>query len=500
MTQLTPEEVKQGLNNQWWRINHLYFIKNESGQKVLFKANQAQQHFKDNIHTLNIILKARQLGFSTLIDIMGFDMAFFTANKEVVIQAQDRIAAEKLFEEKIQFPYDNLPEQLKELNPRIKSNTRQMKFSNGSVIRVVTSARGGTTNFLHVSEFGKICAKTPEKARETVTGSLNTVAPGQFIFIESTAEGREGAFYDMTLRAIKAKQADKKLTTTDYKFHFYPWMDEPRYVSDPDNAIITQKKSEYFDLLEQQLNRTITLEQRAWYVIKEDEQGEDMKREFPSTPKEAFEQAIIGSYFANEMAKVRSEGRIRKVQYESRLPVYTFWDIGRDTTSIWFMQHHRITGEHRFIDYMHDAGRNLQYYVKEMYKKGYVFATHFLPHDANVTELTNVKEESRADVLKSLGLQVEVVPRVAAKLNAIQAVRDILLNCWFDEEKCMDGIKCLDHYRQEWDDKLGTFKRDKPLHDWASHGADSFQQFAMGFKEEQRIAENELVPEMVEDF
>src|SRR5215207_10590786 len=58
-----------------------------------------------------------------------------------------------------------------------------------------------TLQYLHVSEFGKICAQAPEKAREIVTGALNTVEAGQFVVIESTAEGQEGAFYEMTQRA-----------------------------------------------------------------------------------------------------------------------------------------------------------------------------------------------------------------------------------------------------------------------------------------------------------
>jgi hypothetical protein len=47
--------------------------------------------------------------------------------------------------------------------------------------------------YLHVSEFGNICAQAPEKAREIVTGALNMVEAAQFVVIESTAEGQEGA-------------------------------------------------------------------------------------------------------------------------------------------------------------------------------------------------------------------------------------------------------------------------------------------------------------------
>lgn len=497
---MTPKEVQDNIHDYWWRLNNLYYIKDKRGQKVLFVPNAAQCDFKKHMTHLNIILKARQLGFSTFIDIMGFDLAFWTENKEVVIQAQDREAAEKLFEEKIQFPYDNLPESVKAFNPRVKSNTRQMKFENGSTVRVVVSARSGTVNFLHISEFGKICAKFPDKARETVTGSLNTVASGQFIFIESTAEGREGAFYDMTQASIKQKLQGKKLTPNDYSFHFYPWYKEPTYIADPESVIISDKEHNYFNKIESEEYILISPEQRAWYCIKKVTQGEDMKREFPSTPKEAFEQSIKGAYFADDMSKARGEGRLTKIKYDPRLPVYTFWDIGRDTTSIWFMQFNRVDNEYRFINYMSDINRSLQYYVKEMAKLGYVLDSHYLPHDAEVTSLDNPDEISRADVLRGLGLTIHVVPRVKKKLNAIQASRDILPSCWFDEEQCKEGIKGLDHYRCEWDDKLGAFKREIPFHDWASHPADSFQQFAMGFKPPIRYNKSDLIPEETEDY
>jgi hypothetical protein len=61
--------------------------------------------------------------------------------------------------------------------------------------------RGDTLQWLLITEFGKICAKYPEKAREIITGALNTVHVGQRVTIESTAEGQEGRFYEMTTTA-----------------------------------------------------------------------------------------------------------------------------------------------------------------------------------------------------------------------------------------------------------------------------------------------------------
>lgn len=483
--------TKENLQNQWWRLNNMYRVLDARMNDVLFVPNAAQKFLYHNLWFLNIILKARQLGFSTFIDIWGFDTAFWNPNQRVVIIAQDKDAAEKLFEEKIKYPYDQLDESVKSLNPKLRSNAREMKFANNSSVRVVTSARSGTVNFLHISEFGKICAKDPQKAREVVTGTLNAVAPGELVFIESTAEGREGAFYRMTQKAIKLFQLGKPLNEMDYKFHFFPWYEEPRYRLDPEYVVITKGMRQYFDELETQIKVKIDEWQRAWYVTKADEQGEDMKREYPSTPKEAFEQAIIGAYFSSEMALVRKQKRIRPIPYEPKLPVYTFWDLGRDDSmSIWFMQYHRAGDEYRFINYMEGEGESLQYYLKEIRKLPYVYETMYFPHDADIVDLTSEENLSRADIARGLGFKIIVVPRVDLKNNAIQAVRDILHKCWFDEENAEQGIKCLDHRRKEWDDKRGCF-RDKPLHDWSSHGGDSFEQFARGFNPQNIMLQSE---------
>jgi hypothetical protein len=63
---------------------------------------------------------------------------------------------------------------------------------------------------------------------------------------------------------------------------------------------------EYFAKLE--AGRPAHREQRAWYVKKAEQQGEDMKREYPSTPEEAFEASIEGAYFATEMRRCGSRG------------------------------------------------------------------------------------------------------------------------------------------------------------------------------------------------
>lgn len=97
-----------------------------------------------------------------------------------------------------------------------------LRRGNGSSYVVDTAPRGGTFQCLHVSEFGKVCARCLQKAQEIIEGALETVAVGQQITIESTSEGRGGYFFDMCKQAEELKKGGEKLGLQDYKLFFFP--------------------------------------------------------------------------------------------------------------------------------------------------------------------------------------------------------------------------------------------------------------------------------------
>lgn len=282
------------LSDVWWRLNNLYKIVNEDGQLVTFRMRPAQRELFKNMHYRNIILKARQLGFSTGIDIYLLDQALFNNNLSCGIIAQDLPAAGEIFSTKISIPFDNLPPWLRatfQINTRREgANGGHIEFAHGSKIRVSTSFRSGTVQRLHISEHGKICAKYPAKAKEVRTGTLNAIKDGCIVFIESTAEGVGGDFHTMSTRAMDLGQLNLPLTAQDYKFHFFAWWQDPKYQAPvPDGGLrLSKYHQEYFAAVEQTMNITLLDEQKQWYIRKEIEQQEEMKQEFPSTPSEAF--------------------------------------------------------------------------------------------------------------------------------------------------------------------------------------------------------------------
>lgn len=485
---MTDEEAKREAErrygNRRYRLNHLYWIKDKAGNRVKFRFNWAQELLYRGLWYFSLVLKARQLGITTFICLYFLDACLFNPDTHAGIIAHNREDAEEFFNNKIKYAYDNLPDEVKADLPALTDTVRQLRFANGSSIRVGTSMRSGTLQFLHVSEFGKVCAKYPDKAQEIVTGALNTVQAGQCVFIESTAEGRHGYFFEYCKAAQDADKLGKKLTELDFKFFFFPWWKHPDYVLDPDGVVITREDRDYFEQLRQQHGIELTSEQKAWYVKKKETQGEEMKREYPSTPDEAFEASIRGAYYAIQMAKIREQKRICRVPIESGVPVNVAWDLGMDDqTCLWF--HQRVGPENRLIDYYENNGEGLAHYVKVMQNKGYLYGEQFLPHDVAVRELGSGK--SRQDRLEELGVKnITVVSGDLRIEDGIEAVRNFLPTCWFDEERCSQGIAALDSYRKEWDDKIGGF-RDRPFHDWASHPADALRMLAVGFSQRQIV-------------
>ncbi|WHP82057.1 terminase [Edwardsiella anguillarum] len=301
------------LSDPWWRLDNLYHVVNEQGVLVPFRMRPAQRQLFREMHEKNLILKARQLGFSTAIDLYLLDQALFSKNVKCGIVAQDKQAAAEIFRTKIEVPFDHLPGWLAGCFHAVKrhggASGGYIEFAHGSNIMVATSFRSGTVQRLHISEHGKICAKYPAKAKEVRTGTLNAVAEGSIVFIESTAEGVGGDFYDMSLRAQEMAQSRLPLSSQDYKFHFYAWWQDPKYaVAVPPGGLrLSRHHQDYFADVEQAMRISLSDRQKWWYVRKEAEQQQEMKQEFPSTPREAF--LTSGRRVFSSASMLQAEGR-----------------------------------------------------------------------------------------------------------------------------------------------------------------------------------------------
>lgn len=474
---LTDEELEfyNNIKDPKWRLSNLYYIVNKNGKKIKFKPNWAQQKILDNFWYFNIILKARQLGITTFFCILYLDQILFKANKTAGIIAHTDGDTKKIFQ-RIKFAWENLPDKLKEsIGDPTSDSVGEMKFQNGSSIFVARSTRGSTLQYLHISEFAKICAKYPEKAREIVTGAINSVEKGNFVSIESTAEGKEGYFAEYCMEAQQAELENKALSELDFKYFFFPWWEESSYQLNS-NATITKEYEDYFEKLEKVHGIVLTNEQKQWYMAKKSKNDEDMYREYPSIWEEAFMAQIEGAYYAQQMQRVYEDNRIRNVPYDARYPVLTYWDLGvNDFNVILFVQ--AVGNEIRFIDCYYNHGEGLAHYVQILKDKKYNYGPHVFPHDVEVQNLDE-QGKTRRQTLIDLGVtNIRTVERTKDINDDIEGVRRLFSRFYFDEQKCAKLIEACQNYKKEWDDKLGQFKN-FPKHDKHSHLVDPLRNLA----------------------
>lgn len=200
-----------------------------------------------------------------------------------------------------------------------------------------------------------------------------------------------------------------------------------------------------------------------------------------------FESSILGAYFGKEMRQLTDQGRITDVEHDPLFKVHTAWDLGySDDTAIWFFQ--VIHGEIRLLDYHYSNGQPVAFYAGVVQsreaERGYDYGYHYLPHDARAKTLA-----SNRSVIEQLGdklpmKSLRIVPNLGLQ-DGIQASRLALTRVWFDH-KCADGIECLRQYQREYDEDKKVF-RDKPRHDWTSHGADAFRYLSIVWKDEAKI-------------
>lgn len=186
----------------------------------------------------------------------------------------------------------------------------------------------------------------------------------------------------------------------------------------------------------------------------------------------SFDATIEGAYYAKEMTAAENDKRICPVPIDPSVKVNTAWDIGvDDATAIWFFQD--IGRQRVFIDYLEISGEGLPEIAKRLDKKNYRWGKHILPHDADSrSPQTGVTYRS---LFEGFGFKdVEIVPRTDDLNAAINQTRMMLPRCVFDKERCARGIEALKGYRREFDGKRQTF-RERPYHDWTSHGSDAMR-------------------------
>lgn len=320
-----------------------------------------------------------------------------------------------------------------ELRKRVSSQEMLIELINGSIFQII-----GTDNVDSVVGTNPIGCVFSEYALQ------NPVAWGYIRPI--LAENKGWAIFNFTSRG---------------KNHGY---DLVKYAKKKDDwwvNILSADKTDVFTKEE-------LIDEQEQYKM---EDGDDLR--FQQEYMCSFEGAMQGSYYGKIISRIDKKNQIKDFVVEE-LPVNTYWDLGiGDSTAIWFVQ--LINNEIRIIDYLEASGEGLKYYIKELQKKDYIYGEHWAPHDIKVREFSSGK--SRIETARKLGIQFRVAPRLSLE-DGIQAVRNVLHKCYFHKTNCEKGLNALRQYHKEFDEKNKVYK-DRPTHDWSSHGSDAFRYMAV---------------------
>lgn len=342
---------------------------------------------------------------------------------------------------------------------------------------------------LHISEYGPISAKSPLIAKEIKTGTIESVPINGKIWAESTAKGTSGEFYDLVQAGEQLQASRQRLTQRDFRLHFYGWHMNPANRLPINLVHIPADMREYFEELRAKHGIATDGEQQAWYVKTREFLGpDDMKSEHPSTPGECFFASLEGAYWKNEMNAARRDRRIGlPVSHDDSRPVHTGWDLGMDgNMAICFFQTDGV--RHRFIDFARGEGSGLSDGLRILEEKnrirGFRYGKHYGPHDLEHREwgdMTGVTAKSRKQIAAENGVEFIVVQRVGDKADSIEAGRRLINNSWFCSDHAGDLVECLDNYTRAWN-KTTLQWMAAPAKNGFDHGADAFQQIAMGLQ------------------
>ena len=467
---LTEKYVRRNLSNPLWRINNLYDFVDDDAGSMAFNLNWAQKQLNRDLHTRNLVYKARQVGASTYIQLLGLDRCLFNDYYAFGCVAHDVFSAQALFDRKAKHAYDSLPDWLKEQVPLVARNRSEMKFGNGSFMRVAAGLRSGTYQMIHISELAAMEWKDATAADEVLTGTLNAIANQGTVFVESTSRGPHGLFPSLWKTYFPMER--DALLELDFLCHFFPAYKEPRYRQSEDGPI-PEHIEEYFKELRKTVHEKIPRSHMVWYAAKEKILKDRMKAEYPQTPEEGFEVILKGTYFGKRISEIRHRKQLEELPITSGAPIEVYAHFGNgDVGTLLFGQ--RDGAWMNWIDFYQEKEQDIAHYVQLLKRyeadKGYnitsiSMAVSLSDHDS--------LEVAATETLQDGGFLVRLVPHAPDRRLKVDHARKCLDHCRFDPKRFEKGVEALQSYRRKQNDQTGLFE-EEPERDWAHYAAEAF--------------------------
>jgi hypothetical protein len=499
------EEFAGNLADPVWRICHIYTIRSEEGKPIPFRPNEEQKEVLREIYEegsrILVILKARQLGMSTLLCLISLDTILFGTSVEAILIDYNSINAKKKLREKVIYAWDHLSPLLK-AQFFVKTKSLQTgEFSLGpaalagqegdaeakpySTYIAGETPRGGTFQFTHISEWWEIAARYPQRSSDILTAGWPAGEQGVRVIETTVHAGKHGEVWHIAKQGLDYKDEPLPKEQRSPKtpvVMFFPWWRKQSYREHGSASLIRPETHAYFaDISKQLPGVQFDDAQKLWYQIQADTLGVFVKGQYPSLIHEVWSAPVKGAVWAEALATAKKAGRLGDVAHDGGLEVDCFFDLGApDTTACLYVQH--VSGHQHFIDYDIGLQLDLPDRLRHMAGKGYRFGTFYLPHDAAARQKNGVSfQREFEDELKSQGIQgrVVVLPRTNNVWLGVNKFNLMLsTSIWVDEKKCAKWIESASLYRRKPDPNNAEVFTDDLVHDQHSHGADSARYMA----------------------
>lgn len=396
----TPEDMGDPL----WRICHIYTIRSEEGKPVSFKPNEEQMEVLREIYeygsSIIVIVKARQLGMSTLLAIICLDCILFGTSIETGLIDYNSNNAKKKLREKVFYAFDRLHPALKACYKVYSRSIQKGEFSIGPVWGAASTdktdeqpystfyagetPRGGTFQFLWFSEWWETAARFPQRSEDILTAGWPAGEQGVRVIETTVHGGKRGEAWNITKQGLGhngVPLARELRTSKTPVVVFFPWWKKAKYREQGSLELVRPEIHRYFDELSVKLDVEFDHEQMLWYQSQFDTFGVFVKGQYPSTIHECWEAPVEGAILAEALDKCKKDGRVAELPYNASYEVDTFWDLGApENTRTGYVQH--INGQHIIIDHDGEMKLTLPDRIKHLKAKGYLYGTHYIPHDA----------------------------------------------------------------------------------------------------------------------
>jgi hypothetical protein len=474
---------EEGMTDALWRVANLYDITHPKRGLIPFRPNREQVAVLICVFIRRyrriLLPKSRQLGMSTLLMVVGMDACAFTEGYQAAIIDKTAPDAESKLAGKAKLAWQALERECPEAVAGVAFSpaVQQLTWTAGDVestFKASVSVRGGTLNWLHISEWGEIQDKARHRSAEILSGGLPAVEQagddGMMIVETTWSCGLDGELGGLAREALETREDEKG--PTSWRILFFGWIGR----EDCTAAVgrVDDESEKALQAIEARTGLTISKPQRLWFAQKRRELGSRrMRSQYPATLSDCLEATKEGSIYGDWIERAQSSGRTQvKLAVHGGVPVHTFWDLGAPLNTVCIYV--QVVGrEWRIIDADIDLDVTLGARVACMKAKGYNLGHHFIPHDGGQETTTG----SDKAAFMAAGLpNIITVPRIPDVWDGIDETRQVFDDFVFRD--CPEVNLALQrlrayHFARE---NSGGITTDRPVHDINSHVADAFRQ------------------------